>query len=51
MDEVSLIALQNEIAELEKALTVKKRQLEELQSVKKKSMIRYLHKIICQIIK
>jgi len=35
MDEISLLTLQNEITELEKALTAKKRQLEELQSVKK----------------
>ena len=38
MDEVSLLTLQNEILELEKALTVKKRQLEELKSVKKEKV-------------
>jgi len=38
MDEVSLLALQNEITELEKVLTAKKRQLEELQSVKKEKV-------------
>ena len=38
MDEVSLLALQNEITELEKVLTAKKRQLEELQSVIKEKV-------------
>jgi len=38
MDEVSLLTLQNEILELEKALTIKKRKLEELQSVKKEKV-------------
>ena len=38
MDEVSLLTLQNEILELEKALTDKKHQLEELQSVKKEKV-------------
>ena len=38
MDEVSLLTLQNEIFELENALTVKKRQLEELKYVKKEKV-------------
>ena len=38
MDEASLLTLQNEILELEKALTVKKHQLEELQPAKKEKV-------------
>ncbi|MDR0503059.1 MAG: hypothetical protein LBH16_07030 [Treponema sp.] len=46
MDEVSLLALQNEITELEKVLTAKKRQVEELQSVNKEIVQNVTQKLL-----